>query len=50
METVYIELSDRIFTSWRRKIMTQIETAKTGKITYEMEAVADQEELSPEYI
>jgi phosphomethylpyrimidine synthase len=30
--------------------MTQIESAKLGKITSEMEAVADQEGLSPEYI
>jgi phosphomethylpyrimidine synthase len=30
--------------------MTQLEAARSGKITYEMEAVADQEELSPEYV
>ena len=30
--------------------MTQLEYARLGKITYEMEAVADQEGLSPEYI
>lgn len=30
--------------------MTQLEYARLGKITYEMEAVADQERLSPEYI
>jgi phosphomethylpyrimidine synthase len=30
--------------------MTQLEAARLGKITYEMESVADQEGLSPEYI
>jgi phosphomethylpyrimidine synthase len=30
--------------------MTQLDYARLGKITYEMEAVADQEGLSPEYI
>jgi len=30
--------------------MTQLEYARIGKITYEMESVADQEGLSPEYI
>lgn len=30
--------------------MTQIEAARSGKVTYEMEAVADQEGLSPEFI
>ena len=30
--------------------MTQLEYARLGKITYEMESVADQEGLSPEYI
>jgi len=30
--------------------MTQIESAKSGKITDEMKSVAEQEELSPEYI
>ena len=30
--------------------MTQLESARSGKITPEMEAVADQEGLSPEYI
>jgi len=30
--------------------MTQLEYARLGKITHEMEAVADQEGLSPEYI
>ena len=30
--------------------MTQLEAARSGKITPEMEAVADQEELSPEHI
>lgn len=30
--------------------MTQIQAARSGKITYEMEAVADQEGLSPEFI
>ena len=30
--------------------MTQLESARLGKITYEMESVADQEGLPPEYI
>ncbi len=30
--------------------MTQLEAARSGRITPEMEAVADQEGLSPEYI
>ncbi len=30
--------------------MTQLEAARSGKITPEMESVADQEGLSPEYI